>query len=131
MARFSLVNRQLYKRSLDEPYLKCLTAQQGQYILELHEKVCGNHPGGRTLTHKAHTQGYYWPTMRVDAAAYVQNCNHWQRQAPVSRMPAQDLATITSPWPFAQWGIDIVGPLPTAPAQKSCCWLPPTTLANG
>ena len=33
-------------------------------------------------------------------------------------MPAQDLATITSPWPFAQWGIDIVGPLPTAQAQK-------------
>ena len=25
-ARFSLVNGQLYKRSLDEPYLKCLTA---------------------------------------------------------------------------------------------------------
>ena len=23
-----------------------------------------------------------------------------------------------SPWPFAQWGIDIVGPLPTALAQK-------------
>ncbi|RVW45457.1 hypothetical protein CK203_079791 [Vitis vinifera] len=23
-----------------------------------------------------------------------------------------------SPWPFAQWGMDIVGPLPAAPAQK-------------
>ena len=30
----------------------------------------------------------------------------------------QDLISISSPWPFAQWGIDIVGPLPTAPAQK-------------
>ena len=39
-ARFSLVNGQLYKRSLDELYLKCLTTQQGQYILaELHERV--------------------------------------------------------------------------------------------
>ena len=28
-ARFSLVNGQLYKRSLDGSYLKCLTAQQG------------------------------------------------------------------------------------------------------
>ena len=26
-ARFSLMNRQLYKRSLDGPYLKCLTTQ--------------------------------------------------------------------------------------------------------
>ena len=30
----------------------------------------------------------------------------------------QDLISISSPWPFAQWGIDIVGSLPTAPAQK-------------
>ena len=60
VARFSLINGQLYKRSLDGPYLKCLTTQQGQYILvELHEGICGNHLGGRTLAHRAHTQGYY------------------------------------------------------------------------
>nr|XP_023894190.1 uncharacterized protein LOC112006122 [Quercus suber]XP_023925873.1 uncharacterized protein LOC112037295 [Quercus suber] len=28
------------------------------------------------------------------------------------RLPAEKLMTIISPWPFAQWGIDIVGPLP-------------------
>ena len=40
VARFSLVNGQLYKWSLDGPYLKCLTHQQGQYILaELHYGV--------------------------------------------------------------------------------------------
>ena len=38
--QFSLVNGWLYKRSLDEPYLKCLTHQQGQYVLaELHDGV--------------------------------------------------------------------------------------------
>ena len=68
-ARFSLVNGQLYKRSLDGPYLKCFTTQQGQYILaELHEGICENHLGSKTLAHRAHTQGYYWPTMRADAA---------------------------------------------------------------
>ena len=72
-SRFSLVNRQLYKWSLDEPYLKCLTPQQGQYILaELHEGICGNHPSIRTLAHMAHTQGYYWLTMRVDTVALRQ-----------------------------------------------------------
>ena len=56
-ARFSLVNGQLFKRSLDGPYLKCLTNEQGQYVLaELHEGICGNHPGSRTLAHRAHTQ---------------------------------------------------------------------------
>ena len=104
-ARFSLVNEQLFKRSLDEPYLKCLTTEQGHYVLaELHERICGNHLGGRTLGHIAHTQGYYWPTLRVDASNYVRT--------------AQELISITSPWPFAQWGIYIVGTLPTTLAQK-------------
>ena len=59
-ARFSLVNGHLFKRSLDRLYLKCLTTEQGQYVLaELHEGICGNHPGGKTLAHRAHTQGYY------------------------------------------------------------------------
>ena len=40
-ARFSLVDGQLYKRSLGGPYLKCLTPEQGQYVLaELHEGIC-------------------------------------------------------------------------------------------
>ena len=68
-ARFSLVDGQLYKRSLGGPYLKCLTPEQGQYMLaELYEGVCGNHLGGRTLAHQAHTQGHYWPTMKANAA---------------------------------------------------------------
>ena len=118
-SKFSLINGLLFKRSLDGPYLKCLTTEQGQYVLaELHEGICGNHSGGRTLAHRAHTQGYYWPTMRFDAANYVRKCDRCKRLAPISRSPAYDLISIMSPWPFAQWGIDIVGPLPTALAQK-------------
>ncbi|RVW14330.1 hypothetical protein CK203_099083 [Vitis vinifera] len=33
-------------------------------------------------------------------------------------MPSEMLKPISEFWPFAQWGMDIVGPLPTAPAQK-------------
>ena len=55
-AKFSLVNEKLFKRSLDGTYLKCLTTEQGQYVLaELHEGICGNQPGGRTLAYRAHT----------------------------------------------------------------------------
>ena len=87
-------------------------------LAELHEGICDNHPSGRTLAHIAHTQGYYWPTMKSNAADYVRKFDRCQRQAPILRSPAQDLMSISSPWPFAQRGIDIVGPLPTAPAQK-------------
>ena len=118
-ARFSMIDGQLYKRSLGGPYLMCLTPEQGQYVLtKLHKGIFGNHSGGRTLAHRAHTQGYYWPTMKSDAANYIKKCDPCQRMSPILKSPVQDLVSISSPWPFTQWGIDIVGPLPTAPAQK-------------
>ena len=97
-ARFSLVNGQLYKRSLNGPYLKCLTTQQGQYALaELHEGISENHPSSKTLVHRAHTQGYYWPAMRVDATTYIRKCDRCQQQSSISRVPTHNLTTITSP----------------------------------
>ena len=82
-ARFSLVDGQLLKRSLGGLYLKCVTPEQSQYVLaELHEGICGNHLGGRTLAHRAHTQGYYWSTMRVDVASYTRKCDCCQRLSP-------------------------------------------------
>ena len=114
-----MIDGQLFKRSLGGPYLKCLTPELGHYVLvELYEGICGNNSGGRTLAHKDHTQGYYWPTMRADATNYIKKCDHCQRLAPILKSPVQDLISISSPWPFDQWGIDIVGPLPTAPTQK-------------
>ena len=56
--------------------------------------------------------------MKSDAADYIKKCDPCQRMSPILKSPVQDLVSISSPWPFAQWGIDIVGPLPTAPAQK-------------
>ncbi|RVW49680.1 Retrovirus-related Pol polyprotein from transposon 17.6 [Vitis vinifera] len=53
-----------------------------------------------------------------DAAAYVQKCDKCQRYAPIPHIPSIALKSVSSPWPFAQWGMDIVGPLPAAPAQK-------------
>nr|CAN69925.1 hypothetical protein VITISV_027208 [Vitis vinifera] len=38
--------------------------------------------------------------------------------APIPHTSSATLKTISGPWPFAQWGMDIVGPLPAAPAQK-------------
>ena len=56
--------------------------------------------------------------MKSDAADYVRKCHPCQRMSPILRSPVQDLISISSPWLFAQWGIDIVGTFPTAPAQK-------------
>ena len=87
-------------------------------LAELREGICGNHSEGRTLAHLAHTQGYYWPTMKSNVADYVKKCDPCQRMSPILKSPVQDLVSISSPWRFAQLGIDIVGPFPIAPAQK-------------
>ena len=64
-ACFTLMGNDLYRRSFGGPYLRCLTQPKIQYVLsELHEGICGNHSGGQTLAHRAHSQGYYWPTMK-------------------------------------------------------------------
>ena len=87
-------------------------------VAKLHEGVCGNHSESRSLAHHAHSQGYYWPTMKQDAEAYVKKCDKCQRYTPIPHMPSETLNPIKSLWPFAQWRIDIVGLLPIVVAQK-------------
>ena len=67
---------------------------------------------------KALRAGYYWPTMLTDAQSYVKKCDSCQRFAPVINQPANDLQPIMNPIPFAQWGMDIMGPFPQAAGGK-------------
>ncbi|XP_024021689.1 uncharacterized protein LOC112091692 [Morus notabilis] len=56
-------------------------------------------------------QGYYWPNLKKDAAEYAKRCESCQRYTPTPRLHSEDLTSIVSPWPFAKWGIDLIGPL--------------------
>lgn len=118
-ARFTLIGGCLYKRSFGGSYLRCLDSSKAQYVLaELYEGVCDNHTGSRSLAHRTHSQGYYWPTMKQDAKAYVKKCDMCQRHAPIPHMSSEILNPITSLWTFAQWRMDIVGLLLVAAAQN-------------
>nr|XP_023899446.1 uncharacterized protein LOC112011304 [Quercus suber] len=108
-------DRTLYRRSFGGPYLLCLRPEKvGELLAELHSGVCGGHVGGRSLAHRAMTQGFWWPQMQKDAAEYVLRCERCQKHAPLIHQPAGHLNPISSPWPFAQWGLDIIGPFPRA-----------------
>ena len=58
--RFWLFEDQnLYKRSFFVPYLLYIHLEAVEPLLEeLHEGICGSHTGGRSLSHRALTQGY-------------------------------------------------------------------------
>ena len=61
-------DRKLYKRSFSGPYLLCVHPEASESLLEeLHEEVCRSHAGGRSLSHRAITQGYWWPGMQNEA----------------------------------------------------------------
>ena len=63
-ARYVLINEVLYKRGFSQPYLRCLTPNEANYVLrEIHEGACGSHSGARSLIHKVVRAGYYWPTV--------------------------------------------------------------------
>ena len=113
--RFTMINGRLYKKGFSQPFLRCIDNLEAEFVMsQIHEGVCGNHSGGRALAQKALRQGYYWPTMVRDAFNFVQKCDKCQRFAHISHQPPAPLTSILIPWPFAKWGIDIIGPLPTA-----------------
>ena len=59
-----LADRKLYRRSFGGSYLLCLhPGKVNEVLTELHEGVCGSHVEGRSLAHRAMTQGFWWPRM--------------------------------------------------------------------
>ncbi|XP_065622693.1 uncharacterized protein LOC136064648 [Quercus suber] len=79
-SRFIIINDVLYKRGFSRPYLRCLGHEEADYVMrEVHEGICGNHSGARSLVHKLIRAGYYWPTMQKDAQTYVKICDKCQR----------------------------------------------------
>ena len=117
-ARFTNHKGSLYKRGFFTPILKCIAGKNTEYVLrEVHEGVCGNHIEARELARKVLRQGYYWPTILRDETDLVRRCKIFQEHANISRLPSEPLTSITSPWPFQQWGLDILGPLPLGKGQ--------------
>ena len=56
--------------------------------------------------------------MQKEAQEYVRKCDQCQRFAPNIHQPGGVLNPLSSPWPFAQWGLDIVGHFPKVIGNK-------------
>jgi hypothetical protein len=113
---FALVDGELYKRAASGILQRCAPIPEGRELLrDIHAGVCGHHAAPRTLVGNAFRQGFYWPTAVADASEIVRTCEGCQFYARKSNLPAHVLQTIPITWPFAVWGLDIVGPLRKAP----------------
>jgi hypothetical protein len=81
---------------------------------EIHGGMCGSHIAAIALAGKAFRQGFYWPMAIKDAEHIVRTCKACQFAAKHQRRPGAPSQLIMPTWPLQRWGMDIIGPLPTA-----------------
>ena len=89
-----------------------LSGGGAQAAVEIHGGTCARLVASRALAGKAYQQGFYWPTALTDAEYLVRTYDACQFHAKNINQPAQALQPIPISWPFAVWGLDIVGKLP-------------------
>ncbi|XP_070015727.1 uncharacterized protein [Nicotiana sylvestris] len=105
-----------YRRTPDLGLLRCVTAKEASKLLEdVHVWICGPHMNDFILAKKILRAGYFWMTMEIDYIKYVLKCFHCQVHVDMIKVPPNELNATSSPWPFAAWGMDVIGPIdPTA-----------------
>ncbi len=109
---FTVIKGELYKRSISGVLQRCVTPEEGRIILkDVHEGICGHHASSRAIAAKVFRAGFYWLTAIEDAKEIVRTCDACQRFAAKPHSPAAELTPIPLSWPFAQWGLDMVGKL--------------------
>jgi hypothetical protein len=113
---YTIINSELYKRSVSGIFQKCIKLEEWIELLrEIHQGECRHHASSRALVAKAFCHGFYWPTAQKDVEQLVKQCNSGQRFSKHRNTLAVALKTIPLTWPFAVWGLDMVGPFKTAP----------------
>jgi hypothetical protein len=117
-ANYVVIGTDLYRKAASTSVLmKCILRSKGlQLLAEIHSGECGCHAASTNLVGKAHRSGFYWPTAMTDTKDLVKRCKRCQFFAKQQHLPAQVLRTIPPSWPFAMWGLDVVGPFRTTPS---------------
>ena len=109
---FYLDGEILYKRSFDGTLLRCLSATDARKALqEVHEGICSTHASGHMMARKIQRAGYFWMTLEKDCIDYVKTCHKCQVHSDKVNAPPTPLFNLVSPWPFAMWGLDVIGPI--------------------
>jgi len=116
---YTVINGEMFRRGFSIPLLKCLDPAQTEYVLtELHKGTCGMHSDTKSMAVRVLRAGYYWPTVKKDAQSYTKKCQECQRYGAIFNAPPEKIHQTSSPWPFSQWGVDILGLFPSAKGQS-------------
>jgi hypothetical protein len=112
---YTIINEDLYRRVVCATHLGCKSRDKGKELLnEIHSGMCSSHIDTRALVAKAFREGFYWPSVVANAQEVVRMCSNCQKHSHYSKFSPNEVHLVPPVWPLARWGIDIVGPLPTA-----------------
>ncbi|XP_020985800.1 uncharacterized protein LOC127744207 [Arachis duranensis] len=76
---YILVKNILYKRGISTPLPKCVpTSKTTEVLEEVHNGICENNLGARSLTRKVIRARFYWLTLQKDATDFVRKCQPCQ-----------------------------------------------------
>uniref|UniRef100_A0A2N9H380 Integrase catalytic domain-containing protein n=1 Tax=Fagus sylvatica TaxID=28930 RepID=A0A2N9H380_FAGSY len=121
-SRYFVEGGTLFRKGFHGEPLRCLSLSESQMVMkETHAGECGEHQGKKRLYQCLLTLGYYWPTMKKDAADFVKTCHTCQVQANLIHTHPTSLQNMATPWPFHTWGLDLIGPI--NPASGGCIWI--------
>jgi hypothetical protein len=87
------------------------SSRRKEILKDIHAGVCGHHASSIAIAAKAFRVGFYWLTAIEDAKDIVRKCEACQHFASRPHASAAELQPILLSWPFAQWGLDMVGKL--------------------
>jgi ribonuclease HI len=89
---YHIIDGNLYRKGVCAPLLKCISVTEGKQLLhEIHSGMCSHHLGTRALVQKAFRQGFYWPSVVVDAHDIVRQCPKCQRHAPYNKFASNEI----------------------------------------
>ena len=109
-----MINNELYRNSVTKLPQRCISEEEGRLILQdIHSGECRHHASSQTLVAKAFRAGFFWPNALRDAKNIVDHCRGCQFYTNRPHKPASELKTIPLAWPFAVWGLNMIGPLRT------------------
>jgi hypothetical protein len=112
---YQIVSNELYRTSMSDPLLRCISKIEDQNILqEVHVGICGGHIGAHALIASVLQQGFYWPAMIDDTAKLAATYEACQQSSHRCRALAQPLQLVPLSGPLQRWGIDITGKLTPA-----------------
>jgi hypothetical protein len=113
--KYKMVLGQLYRSGVLQLLLRCISFAEGEEMAkEIHQGLCGAHQAARTVASKVFRQGVYWPTMLKVCVEQIKKCESCQRHGRSQTAPQYELQPIAPIWPFAKWGLDIIGSFPVA-----------------